>query len=164
MAETPIEENYEEATRAEEPVREEQDTQDDCSEQSEPEDDGGTPNVEVDGDENGEIDRATQDTDDLPPSTEEITESRLEQDIIDVTESDDEENSQGGDPDAPVEEEETHSSGYNLRKRKEINYRESRRYNTTATVLYQHGEVTKVKENLVAKINQEEALEPRDIF
>ena len=61
-------------------------------------------------------------------------------------------------------EEETHSSGYNLRKRKEINYRESRNYNTTATVLYQHGEVTKVKENLVAKINQEEAVEPRDMF
>ena len=68
VAETPIEENYEETPWTEEPVGEEQGTQDDCSEQSELEDDGGTPSVEVDGDENGEIDRATQDTDDLPPS------------------------------------------------------------------------------------------------
>ena len=34
-----------------------------------------------------------------------------------------------------------HSSGYNLRKRKPINYGETRNYKTTATILYQHGEV-----------------------
>ena len=34
-----------------------------------------------------------------------------------------------------------HSSGYNLRKRKTINYGETRNYKTTATVLYQHEKV-----------------------
>ena len=62
-------------------------------------------------------------------------------------------------------EEGAHSSGYNLRKRKEVNYREARKYNTTATVLYQYGKVSKTKkENLMTKFNQGEAVEPKNMF
>ena len=49
-------------------------------------------------------------------------------------------NKEGNDPDdvSPVldSEGEAHSSGYNLRKRKPINYGETRNYKTTATILY----------------------------
>ena len=62
-------------------------------------------------------------------------------------------------------EEGAHSSGYNLRKRKEVNYREARKYKTTATILYQYGKVPKTKkEDLMASFNQEEAVKPKDMF
>ena len=76
------------------------------------------------------------------PQIEEEMESEREQDNTDANESDEEEDNRDDDPVAPREEG-AHSSGYNLRKRKEVNYREARKYNTTATVLYQYGEASK---------------------
>ena len=61
-------------------------------------------------------------------------------------------------------EDEVHSSGYNLRKREPINYSEARAYKTKATVLYQHGKVSKVNDQILKKLNEEKALEPEDMF
>ena len=77
-----------------------------------------------------------------------------------ASESDDEESAQDDKTSVPGSEKEVHSSGYNLRKRKDIDYSETRKYNTTATVLYQYGKLSEVKENLITKLNQREALEP----
>ena len=97
------------------------------------------------------------------PQIEEEMESEREQDNTDANESDEEEDDRDDDPLAEREEG-AHSSGYNLRKRKEVNYRETRKYNTTATVLYQYGEASKTKESLMTKVDQGKAMEPRDMF
>ena len=78
--------------------------------------------------------------------------------------SNDEESVQDDETSVPGNEKEVHSSGYNLRKRKDIDYSETRKYNTTATVLYQYGKLSEVKGNLITKLDQGEALEPRDMF
>ena len=86
---------------------------------------------------------------------------------MDTPEPGEEENNQDNNQDdhcAPTKENGTHSSSYNLRERKKINYSETRKYNTAATVLYQYGEPSGVKENLVAALNGEKAVEPNDMF
>ena len=61
-------------------------------------------------------------------------------------------------------EDETHSSGYNLRKRKPINYGETRNYKTTATILYQHGKVSETSDRFVERLNEGKLLEPPNMF
>ena len=61
-------------------------------------------------------------------------------------------------------EDKTHSSGYNLRKRKPINYGETRNYKTTATILYQHGEVSETSDRFVERLNEGKLLEPKNMF
>ena len=118
-------------------------------------DDERNHDVGKEGDEIEETDEATQNIEGILPPVEETRESEQEPATTDIPESDEEENSQDDDSDVPVEEEETHNSGYNLRKRNEVNYRETRKYNSNATVLYQYGEVSRTKENLIAKVTQE---------
>ena len=54
-----------------------------------------------------------------------------------------------------------HSSGYNLRNRKVINYGETRNYKTKATVLYQHGEVSEISDEILKRLDKEKSTKGR---
>ena len=150
VAEPPIEENHEEPPQPGELGDESQTTREDNHGVSEPVDDEETEDEEQE--ENGSI--TAQDAEDPLPQVGEGVDSAPGQDVTDANESDEGEDSGNEDSIASAKEE-THSSGYNLRKRKEINYRDARKYKTTATILYQYGKVPKTKkEDLMASLTK----------
>ena len=53
---------------------------------------------------------------------------------------------------------------YTVKKRKVINYGETRNYKTTATVLYQYGEVSRMSGEFLKRLDEERPLEPKDMF
>ena len=59
---------------------------------------------------------------------------------------------------------EAHSSAYNLRKRKPINYGETRNYKTAATILYQYGKVSEMSDEFLKRLDEGKSLEPKDMF
>ena len=164
MAETHNEGTNEESPQPGEPMDEDQDTQHEDMERSEPMIDEQDQDVKLDEDKIKDIDEHTQDTEEISTPIGETGEDEQEPVPADTLEPDEEENNQDDDCRVPDEEEGTHSSGYNLRERKKINYSETRKYNTTATVLYQYGEFSGIKENLVANLNGEKVVEPNDMF
>ena len=81
----------------------------------------------------------------VPDAHESVEPEGSELDVEPSTNSDgkeceDEDNPKNNFP-IPDDEDETHNSGYNLRKRKPVDYNKTRNYKTKATILYQYGKV-----------------------
>ena len=116
------------------------------------------------GDENEEPLRPAQSTEESLAPHEEAEYEEPKSNVEYLSESDEEEDDLDDVSPALDNEGEVHSSGYNLRKRKTINYGETRNYKTTATVLYQHGKVSEMSDEFIKRLDEEKPLEPKDMF
>ena len=111
----------------------------------------------------------------MPKSIEEVLISHeseehkgSELDVEPATDSDgeecEEENNLRNNSSIPDDEDETHNSGYNFRKRKPVDYNKTRNYKTKATILYQYGKVSATNNEILKRLDEEKSLEPKEMF